>query len=67
VRTLVSHLVGGVTRVALAGYVRELLARGWDLATATGQPAELDQELAAFALEVSRRSLPAWLGREQPA
>ena len=46
-------------RVALAGYVRELLAHGWDLATATGQPAELDQELATFALEVSRRSLPA--------
>lgn len=46
-------------RVALAGYVREVLAHGWDLATATGQPTELDPELAAFALDVSRRSLPA--------
>src|ERR1700761_2951207 len=46
-------------RVAVAGYVREVLAHGWDLAMATGQPAELDPELAAFALEVSQRALPA--------
>jgi uncharacterized protein (TIGR03086 family) len=46
-------------RVALSGYVREVVAHGWDLAVATGQPAELDPELGAFALEVSRRSLPA--------
>jgi uncharacterized protein (TIGR03086 family) len=46
-------------RVALAGYVREVLAHGWDLAVATGQETELDQELGAFALEVSKRSLPA--------
>jgi uncharacterized protein (TIGR03086 family) len=45
-------------RVAVAGYVREVLAHGWDLAVATGQPTELDQELGAYALEVSR-SLPA--------
>jgi uncharacterized protein (TIGR03086 family) len=50
-------------RVAVAGYVREVLAHGWDLAAATGQETELDQELGAFALEVSRRSLPA-SGRE---
>lgn len=50
-------------RVALAGYVREVVAHGWDLAVATGQETELDQELGAFALEVSQRSLPA-AGRE---
>lgn len=44
---------------AVAGYVREALAHGWDLAVATGQPTELDPELAEFALEVSVRSLPA--------
>ena len=46
-------------RVAVAGYIREVVAHGWDLAAATGQPTELDPELGAFALEVSRRSLPA--------
>ena len=46
-------------RVAVAGYAREVIAHGWDLAVATGQPTELDPELGAFALEVSRRSLPA--------
>ena len=46
-------------RVALAGYVREVLAHGWDLAVATGQETELDQELGAFALAVAKRSLPA--------
>jgi uncharacterized protein (TIGR03086 family) len=46
-------------RVAVAGYVREVIAHGWDLAVATGQPTELDPELGAFALEISRRSLPA--------
>lgn len=50
-------------RVAVAGYVREVLAHGWDLAVATGQEPERDQELGAFALELSRRSLPAE-GRE---
>ena len=43
--------------VALSGYVREILTHGWDLATATGQPTELDPELAEFALEISMASL----------
>jgi uncharacterized protein (TIGR03086 family) len=43
--------------VALGGYVREILAHGWDLAMATGQPTELDPDLAEFALEISLRSL----------
>ena len=50
-------------RVAVAGYVREVLAHGWDLASATGQETELDPELGAYALEISRRSLPE-SGRE---
>jgi len=50
-------------RVAVAGYVREVLAHGWDLAVATGQETELDPELGAFALDVAQRSLPA-SGRE---
>ena len=41
-------------RVALAGDVREVLAHGWDLAVATGQETELDQELGAFALAVAK-------------
>lgn len=46
-------------RVAVAGYVREVLAHGWDLAVATDQATELDPELGAYGLEISRRSLPA--------
>ena len=45
-------------RVAVAGYVREVLAHGWDLASATGQETELDPVLGAYGLEISRRSLP---------
>jgi len=50
-------------RVAVAGYVREVLAHGWDLASATGQETELDPDLGAYGLEISRRSLPE-AGRE---
>jgi uncharacterized protein (TIGR03086 family) len=45
-------------RVALAGYIQEILAHGWDLAVATGQPSEGDPELAAWTLAVARRILP---------
>ena len=45
-------------RAAVAGYAREVVAHGWDLAVATGQETERDPELGAFALEVSRLSLP---------
>lgn len=44
--------------IAVAGYVREILAHGWDLAAATGQPTEGDPELGEYALEISMRSLP---------
>jgi uncharacterized protein (TIGR03086 family) len=43
--------------VAVGGYVREILAHGWDLGTATGQPTELDPELAEYALAVSVKTL----------
>jgi uncharacterized protein (TIGR03086 family) len=45
-------------RFALAGYLQEVLAHGWDLARATGQPAEGDPELARFALAGAQRILP---------
>jgi len=45
-------------RIALSGYVQEVLAHGWDLAQATGQPTEGDPELATWALAISRRILP---------
>ena len=46
-------------RFAIAGYIQEILTHGWDLAKATGQPTELDPELAAWALAGARRILPA--------
>jgi uncharacterized protein (TIGR03086 family) len=45
-------------RFALAGYIQEILTHGWDLAHATGQPAEGDPELALFALAGAKRVLP---------
>ena len=60
VRALLSHIVGGKVpgRIAVSGYVQEILAHGWDLARATGQPTELDPELASWVLAVARRILP---------
>ena len=45
-------------RIALGGYVQEILTHGWDLARATGQPTELDPELASWVLAVAQRILP---------
>ena len=45
-------------RQALGGYVQEILTHGWDLARATGQPTELDPELATWVLAVAQRILP---------
>jgi uncharacterized protein (TIGR03086 family) len=45
-------------RFAIAGYIQEILAHGWDLAQATGQPTERDPELASWALVTAKRILP---------
>lgn len=45
-------------RIALAGYIQETLAHGWDLSKATGQPTEGDPELALWALTTAKRILP---------
>ncbi len=45
-------------RIAVSGYVMEILTHGWDLARATGQPTELDPELASWVLAVARQILP---------
>ena len=45
-------------RIAVSGYVMEILTHGWDLAKATGQPTEGDPELAAYVLAIAQRILP---------
>ena len=45
-------------RIAVSGYVMEILTHAWDLAKATGQPTEGDPELAAYVLAIARRILP---------
>jgi uncharacterized protein (TIGR03086 family) len=45
-------------RIALSGYVQEILTHGWDLARARSQPTELDPELATWVLAVAQRILP---------
>lgn len=48
-------------RGAIGGFTMEVLIHGWDLAKATGQPTEGDQELGRLMLEAARQMLP-----EQP-
>ena len=45
-------------RIAVSGYVQEITVHGWDLARATGQPTELDPELASWVLAVAQAILP---------
>ena len=44
---------------ALWGYVNETMVHAWDLAVATGQPAEGDSDVAAAALVIARQFIPA--------
>ena len=44
-------------RGAVAGYTLEVLTHGWDLAVATGQETEPDQELGEYVLGIARRIL----------
>jgi uncharacterized protein (TIGR03086 family) len=54
-------------RGALTGYIQEMIVHGWDLATATGRPAELDPELAEFCLAFAHRALPPGAQRRRGA
>lgn len=51
---------------ALWGYINEELAHGWDLAQATGQPAEADASAAATTLAVAQLFIPAERGEQIP-
>jgi uncharacterized protein (TIGR03086 family) len=57
-------------RIAVSGYVQEILTHGWDLARATGQPADFPDGVAARGLGQARNQLrgrsPGPFAPEQP-
>lgn len=46
-------------RIALSGYVMETVTHTWDLARAVAPGFPLDEELAAFSLDIAGKVLPA--------
>lgn len=51
---------------ALWGYTNEALVHGWDLAQATGQPAEADPATATAMLAIAQGFIPAERGEQIP-
>lgn len=47
-----------VGRIALVGYVQEMLVHCWDLATALGEPSDRCDDLATELLPLSERMMP---------
>jgi uncharacterized protein (TIGR03086 family) len=51
---------------AIGGYLTEVITHGWDLAVATGQPAEAEVDLATAALAAAQRGIPVQRGEGIP-
>ncbi|WP_459547429.1 TIGR03086 family metal-binding protein [Nocardia sp. X0981] len=56
-RTLTAPWGAAPGGLAVGGYLMETVAHGWDLAVATGQPAEADPALVAKARAVAEQAL----------
>lgn len=57
VRTVIAPWGEAPGGAALGGFLMETVAHGWDLAVATGQPAEIDPAVVAKARAVGERAL----------
>jgi uncharacterized protein (TIGR03086 family) len=56
----------GRAEIALWIHLAETLGHGWDLAVATGQPAEFDDDVVVASLDECRRRMPAERGEGSP-